>query len=654
MEMRLSRVATLLGVLALCCTPLVLFALLDQRAPVGHEPYYITEILAPLRAWTWSEGPLWKLRIATEYFLYGEGAGRPPLAQTALLATLGIFGTSIDTLRLANLPFLLTMLLGVYFGARTALSHRASLLAVFAVATLPAIVFFSRTWVVQFHAACLSSAALALAILLLRGWPRVEWVLWLAFGVVQGFRFYTNPVALPDIAVLFVLLALFRLVSGLKGDGPALRATAVGLGLSAFVVLAISSWYLGLLAGPLGEPDYSFPRYWANYGRTAAIGNGLAPLQFDLVFTIGEIWRDLAGLYWMPGYLSLILLPGLICTPIALARGWRSEDSRLAIRSLGYLAALLALEFPLAVRNIGTGNGTLNWLGLAVPSVLTSIIAIDLLRRSLPGALPRRVAWLYAALLLVVGGAQTAIPLTRSAFGADPDTDPDAYEGAFFRHFTCSEYCIRGEAFHVVSRTIPPGTTIARRMRDVAVHEDPNATIAVWDLGLMADVTASLLDDGTSEAPECSWGWLDRTSDISPGMEWLFMSEGFRALNVHTSPEPGSARFHVVRLFYLSNESEPIRACESATGYPQTCLEEARSEVLDKLGTPGGTFTLMDDPTHTFGQKSACDLCQPAVARCAATEVRPGPVYIEVILVVDRGEDITPAGDRSGSSPTRR
>ena len=645
------RTASLIGVLALCCTQLVVFALLDQRAPVGHEPYYITETLAPLRALAWNDGVLWKLRITTEYFLLGNGAGRPPLAQTALLATLGTFGTSLETLRLANLPFLLMMLVGVYFGARTALEHRASLLAVFVVATLPAIVFFSRTWVVQFHAACLTSVALALALTLLSVRLRREWILWIAFGLVQGLRFYTNPVVLPDIAILFVALALWRLLPGL-GDIPPRRSTMAGLGISSLIALAVGAWYLGMLSPWIGEPVYSLPRYWASYGQMAATGKGLDPMQFELLFTIGEIWRDLLGLYWMPGYLLLLLLPGLICTPVALLVGYRADGGRPALRVLGYLALVMVLEFPLALSNIGTGNGTLNWIGLAVPTALMCLVALDVLHRSIAWNIPRQLVWVFAALLLMTGSAQTALPLVRSAVGPDPDSEPDAYEGGFYRYFACTEYCARSDAFHLVSTATPPATTIARGMLGTASGNRVDATFALWNL--VTDGGASTDDAENDGASSCAWRWQEMSRDVNQGMEWLFVAAGFRSLETLFVSSPDSARYHVVRLFRRSAESAPDRACESSSSVPPSCLQGAQDVALRTLGTSHGSVTLLQDPSRSFGLKTACDICKPAVARCAASEVRPGPVYLDAVLLIDRGASVTPADDRSGSSPTRR
>lgn len=361
----------------------VLFAVLDQRPPNDHDPFYtdgsIPTVLAlrdaPLTAWP---------GLMVDHFLGGEL--HPRLAQTALVATLAVFGESVTWFRLANLPFLLLLVGGTWLVARE-LAVRHAGWAAFVVATMPLAVHASRKWDLQFHAAALTPLGLWLGIRALRSPKLAPWVL---FGAWQGLRLYVHPITAPDVALQ---LALFGLLSARQVQARGLPAissplAAVGAGASVGCVA------LGLV----GEAGWALPRYlaqraeysegWWWASATAAAKAGLAV----------EVLAEVSWLHLMPPLAVVLVWGAVLALWLALRPGSLPDDDRHHAWLVVGLLALALAQTPAVFLAVSNQAFLGDWL-FVVPGVV--VAAAWGLERALAGR-----GWLLRGIAaLLVGQA---------------------------------------------------------------------------------------------------------------------------------------------------------------------------------------------------------------------------------------------------------
>ena len=249
-----SRRLGLVLALLVAAAQIVAFALLDHRPPNDHDPFY-TDSSIPWLLQLRHASPLSWPAVLTDHFLSGDL--HPRLAQTALVATLGIFGENVTVLRLANLPFALLLVLGSWLLARDLRVRHPGLVA-FVVATLPLVVHASRKWDLQFHAAALTPLGLWLGVLALQR-LRLRW--WLLFGAFQGLRLYTHLIVFPDVALTLVLVGAIgarqrwdRPVQRLLGPGVAILGMHI-VGALALGIAGTAGWALAPYLAP-GETTF--------------------------------------------------------------------------------------------------------------------------------------------------------------------------------------------------------------------------------------------------------------------------------------------------------------------------------------------------------------------------------------------------------------
>ena len=624
--------ARLLLLLLLGSLPLLLFTALDRRSPTGHDLYYTAELTEPLNAWRQSSSLLAGPAVVGHHFLWANDSERPALAQSVLLGVLGTFGPSITAFRLASLPFLLLLLLGSYLAAREVAGHRAALFATFVVATLPGVVAHSRTWIVFFHAMGLSALALFLALRLLRSSGRKSLPLWAAFGAVAGLRLYTHPIVLPDIAVLFVALALFHLAGARQTAGGLFGRWLPGWSLALLVALVVGGWYLGLFA-PLGaDPSYALGHYGSARATDAGIpAEGLASLGLEgsHAHAAGRLVTHLYGIHWMPAYTLLLLLPAIVGIPLVVSG--RMARNGETVRAGRFLALVVGVQVPVAVLTVSHDNLTRDWMGLTLPLLLLVVLGLGCLRRLL--GVPDRWVRVYVATVVAAGTIQVAMPLVAPLVGPDPLVARDSYRTGPWVLFSCGESRYRTDTYHLASLGRPAVTSVARTLRD------RSSTSVEGELALLGLWQLTCEQDGNRHA----WRWSSARDKVLEDKRWPFVFAGFRGLTTLAEPRPEQARFHVVRLVVPDDQVKPPAACAGSRCMAN--LEEARQLVMEHMGPGDATAELLSDDEHWFLPKTRWDLCDRAVHGRRHEVHTPSYAYLGRIILVDRGEGPVLAGE---------
>ncbi len=168
----------------------------------------------------------------------------PVLAHLPRAAAAALFGLSPTVLRLANLLYLLVLLVGVYKLGRRCLDRRAGLLAATLVSLMPAVYGGSRVVGLDFPALCLTPLAVYL---LLRsdGFKRPGYAV--AFGATAGLAALIKGQVLLFLfwpAALALVLGIWRSLKE-EDAGPWWR-TALGAGLTLVALAAASAvWWVG-------------------------------------------------------------------------------------------------------------------------------------------------------------------------------------------------------------------------------------------------------------------------------------------------------------------------------------------------------------------------------------------------------------------------
>lgn len=576
----------LLGLaLLLSLVQLVAFATLDRRPPDDHDDFYTADCIPWLDAlaearWTEAPGILWDQ--------VGAGVLHPRVAQTALIATLHALETSRAFYRLANLPFLLLLVIGTWLLARE-LGARRPGLAALAIAATPLVVNASRKWDIQFHAASLTPLGLWLLVAALRRPGRAGAGFWIALGAWQALRLHTHPIVVSDVLLTMTLGGALLIPTARSAGVP--PASRLGWWAAAVSLVGWGGlWYSGLAPGLVGAADHNFVGYLQARESYSALWWVEAATPAAWASLGVEMLAETAWVHLFPSGFFLLAL-GLA---FAGARRGRvgSPD-----RWLLLLPVLLALaQIPPAVLAVSNKAFLNDWL-----FVLPGLVAVALLGcEAVAGERPRLGTGLVAALALHTSFV-LGLPLALAAFGPEPVEEPGWYDRGPLRLFTRSSSGRHLVTHHLISRFEQPGERVAQSL---AASAEPSGK-ARWDL---LDLTWDPARDG---GPGCqlgplqddagwSWEWppgLDGIAARDPSA-WPFVFEGFDGARL-ARPDRGdsgdSARWAVVRLWVRPTDrwlDEPD-LCRPEARLPEGFLDEARRRSATRLG---GTSEVLADP----------------------------------------------------------
>ena len=179
-----------------------LFSLFDARVFVSHDEYYLRsfgcayELFSGGPSWTGGFHALVRLAEQSPYLLYNG-----LLFATSLLGLQNLF-----MLRMTNLPFLLSVLLGVFALGYRIRGKKTGLAGAFCVATLAALDNYSRMHIFHLHSASFLVWAYYLAVTIERDdvWSLCRTC---GLGLLMGLAIITHPAAILQSVPIWVFLA---------------------------------------------------------------------------------------------------------------------------------------------------------------------------------------------------------------------------------------------------------------------------------------------------------------------------------------------------------------------------------------------------------------------------------------------------------------
>jgi hypothetical protein len=582
------------AVLLLAAGHLVFFAVFDRRPPNDHDAFFAVSNLDRAREFRHAS-PAAKPRLLVRSLL-DASERHPRLAQTWLIAFTGTFGWSRLNLRLANLPFLLLLVGGTWLAARELAGTRMALLAAALAATLPVIVHMSRKWFIHFHTAAVASVALGLAFMILRRTRGPKLRLWMAFGLVQGLRVHTHPVDLPDAALLYVTLSLALLPDLWRRTRP-LWGTLKGLAVAGAVSVVLGLPFLARSAGRAGRglEDYvhSSDRFLNLGGWQGWRLEGPEKIEYMLKVVLIDYQYLL-----MPPFLLLVVIPGVLSLPFALAAPGPRVESSFRRRAMAMLCVSLGVQLPLSLIVVGNGGFRADWIYLAPQAIVLLLGAVWTVGARLPWS--PVLSWpatLWGLAVLGQGVATVVVPLAASFHGPDPMRYPEAYTAPHLIWFQRSEH---GEVFnthHFLLRTPSPGERLGELLADV----DPARThvVGIHDLqweSARPDAAGCAAPDPTDDT---QWAWPRydgvRLPDVTE-----FEARGLE-VKYRYAPEDEPEVLTIVRLWHAiegpeaRGESSP---CPRDAAARERVVAAARERVIQRFGTrsPAAYRTvLLDD-----------------------------------------------------------
>ena len=537
----MSDRSALLAVLALLAAQLVVFAVLDRRPMNDHDPEFagvaVQDSVSIRTAHTTAD----KLDVLKRRLLQ-HSERHPQLPQALLAAWMGVTGWSRLHLRLSNLPWLLLLLVGTYLAARELAEHRLALLAMWLVGTLPLVVHMSRKWFPHLHAAALAPLALWLALRLFREEARSRWAPWIALGAVQGLRLHTHPIGLPDVILIYGLLAVML--------GSQDRGRLGRLGVAVVLTGLIGS--PALFAGDLHDDGIGLAAYLSMVGHfIAADWIAAGPSRWL------EVLGAVAGKAWwaiLPGVLLLVLLPGVAGARRVLAGSPKAR----------FVALLLALQLPAAVLTVGNHGFLSDWMLLGTHMIILATLGL--------GALGSRA---LVGLAIAQGAVTLLLPLGLSLGSEAPTSGVAAL-------YARSEHGGAWNTHHMLMRQQPP----LARVAELLPTDTPR--VAILDLTLGAQRCAA------PDQMAGAWLWeaAEENFSAAPGDDCF--AEGWgRRPELVIAPDP-AFRPAVVRVWAAGQDDGP---CPISRPQVAGMLEEAAGVAGRRLG--GATETL-EDPGQTL------------------------------------------------------
>ena len=247
-----KRYRIVLPLILLFFTVLTVYAVLRDadRIPMYDETSYLNEALhahGKMKRWDF------------DFLLRYEGntpGKKPPLVPAAMAVSYLVFGPSMKSAVLANIPFMLLLLVSVYGIGKTLFDEKTGLLAAFMVITFPVLNYFSRLVFIDFaYTALISFSVYAL----LKTASFANRKASLLFGVTLGLTALANWSFLVYLTAPLIFVLIAREKRHLKRS---VQLTNLALALGCFLLLAVP-WY----RSAAGTVLLSFEKYyWGQRG----------------------------------------------------------------------------------------------------------------------------------------------------------------------------------------------------------------------------------------------------------------------------------------------------------------------------------------------------------------------------------------------------
>ncbi len=289
---------------------LILFAVLDGRPPDDHDVFYTDRVLEALPRVSTTTG--WA-RVEALVGFCGQSTLYPRLATTWLLALLAEVGPGQTAYRLANAPFLASLILGCWLLGRAVGDRTTALLAALLAPAMPVLVNESRKWDLQFHATSLLLLGSGLLVWVLRTRGARGTMLGIAAGVTLAGSAYCHPITLPVAGLVLVMF--------LGGHLAFARHHRLPGTLRGLVVVGVGTWVAAPLSRlpPLGpEPAWSFPSYLAARSMWVPKSSDVGQMAFLWSKHADQYLQELRWLLFPS--MALLALAGLLALPWAVSR----------------------------------------------------------------------------------------------------------------------------------------------------------------------------------------------------------------------------------------------------------------------------------------------------------------------------------------------
>jgi len=446
---------TLALILAFAAAHLVAWTVLDRRPLNDHDRFFAGP--ASVAVAEWRDGH----RVdALRRQLLGSPSRHPQLAQTTLVAVAGTFGWTRPVVRLANLPWLLLLVLGTFAAARELLGPRLALLAAWLAATLPIVVHMSRKWFIHFHTAALAVVGLWLVLAIVRRQERADVRWWLGLGAVAGLRVHTHPIDLPDVALGLGLATMLTA----RAAGPRLLLVRLGAALAPALLLG-APFLLG--AGTVeGAGDASSyadrAALWLNPGGSGGLAWAVA---------LPRAARLLHDTWWMAPAAWLVAIPGLLGLARLVPRADPAHRRLLVVPGLA-----VGLQAPLGLLSFRNFGYLADWLFLLPPLLLLALAGLE----GWSDRLSARARGLWRGVVIAQGAAVVVVPLALSGGSVDwllVDRDEAA---TWERPFLASEHGRAYDTHHLAVRQ----TLVGERVVDAMLASADPTELGLVDLAV--------------------------------------------------------------------------------------------------------------------------------------------------------------------------
>jgi len=580
----LREASLLLLIAALAVGSLVAFAALDRRSPNDHDTYFTGGSVPALHALLAPDAD--RGAVLTKHFL--EGGPHPRLPQTVLLvASAG--GASRLRYRLANLPFVLALVLGAWLLGRQLGGARVGLGAAALVCTLPLMLNHSHKFIPNWHAAALTPLAWALLLVALRGRGRTAWLAAAGAGVVQAARCYCHPVVLPDVALSTALVGGVALWEAARQRTREANVALVRVGAASGLAVLGTSHILGWTARWLGEPGYSLANYRA--AKTDVVGRWSVEQATELIPAAGRYVSEMWSWHLFPTGFVLLAL-GLLAAAVAVRRA-----ATLPV-AVVLLATAFAVQAPVAVVTLARGTFTADWTVL-LPG-LCAVAAWGVLADESPLRSRLKHAWI--GLLAVHALFVVLVPPVLGAVAPSPFVDPQWWAEGVPGWFARSSTGTVWNTHHIPLRGDVAGEPVAR-----AIAEQNAAGLELVDLRLRdADLSVPCRPRSTA-ASAWVWGAGDEQTARREWGPWPSAFAGRTPITTDFGPadvlEAGAGREptpsgpvvsylaaqprpRLVRLWVELNDGDRARLADCRPSWADDALTASAIAALGPLGAP--------------------------------------------------------------------
>ena len=318
------RILLAASLLYLCAANIVWIAI-DTRPPFWDMANHARWAMGVLRDFEQNG-------IAALQTLPQDTSGYPPFYHVIVALGYRVFGTSIDTAQLANIPAMVLLTLATYAIARRFIEPTAAAIAGLLVNFFPFMLWISRETLIEYWLTAMVAVSIW-ALLKTNEFSDTKWSL--AFGALCGLGMLTKW-------TFVIFVGPPALWAARKNWGNAFKAGAVAAILAAYWYIPrfstmIAAWRQAAIGGQNeGDPTIFTAQGWLSYIR--ALEGSLLFLPLFMAFLAGVLalirsrrsWTPLA-LYLFGGWFGLMILP--------------NHDPRYAAAALPAVAVITAAAF---------------------------------------------------------------------------------------------------------------------------------------------------------------------------------------------------------------------------------------------------------------------------------------------------------------------